>query len=113
MPWILIIVLIALVDSGHAVARNNGQYSGSPLHEWFENLRSARGVCCSDADGVFLEEPNWMVQDGRYRVRLSGIWVSVPDDALVAGPNRVGRAMVWVYEGYPRAIRCFMPGAQV
>jgi len=47
-----------------------------------------------------------------YDLEQNGEWVDVPDEAVVKGPNRDGRALVWpMYEdGHPRA-RCFMPGS--
>jgi hypothetical protein len=48
--------------------------------------------------------------DGHYRVRIDGEWVDVLNEAVVFGPNRAGRTMVWPYylDGHPKA-RCFMP----
>jgi hypothetical protein len=97
------------------------RYRNSPLHEWFENLASGKGLCCSYADGYAIEDADWEAADGRYRVRLPKnanskemIWVDVPDDAVIKVPNKAGRTMVWpVYNDlYPDiSIRCFMPGS--
>jgi hypothetical protein len=97
-------------------ARDDGRYAQSPLKPWFDSLRSARGPCCSDADGSAVSDVDWESDRGHYRVRLEGIWIEVPDDAVITEPNRYGRAMVWpmagrngmIVEGI--AIRCFMPG---
>ncbi len=98
--------------SSPAQARDDGRYAGSPLKPWFDQLKSPRGRCCSDADGRALSDPDWEMAGGHYRVRLEGEWVDVPDDALVDEPNRYGQAMVWPYhaDGKPM-ILCFMPGA--
>jgi hypothetical protein len=47
-----------------------------------------------------------------YRLRIDGEWVDVPNEAVVDGPNRAGRTMVWPYylNGHPKA-RCFMSGS--
>lgn len=97
-----------------ASARDRGQYANtSPeLKAWFDSLRSGRGPCCSDADGSAVSDVDWESKDGQYRVRIEGQWVTVPDDAVITTPNRVGRTMVWpIYlEGRP-VVRCFMPGS--
>jgi hypothetical protein len=94
-------------------AHDDGQYANSPLKPWFDQLASGKGLCCSFADGVKVEDVDWDTQDGRYRVRLHGQWVVVPEAALVTEPNRFGPAVVWPYEDAAGAtqIRCFMPGA--
>ncbi|MBT1516934.1 hypothetical protein KIP88_41810 [Bradyrhizobium sp. SRL28] len=99
----------------------DGRYRNSPLHEWFENLASGKGLCCSYADGHAVEDADWESKAGHFRVRLPKsanskemVWVDVPDDAVIKVPNKVGRTMVWpVYnELYPDiSIRCFMPGS--
>jgi hypothetical protein len=68
---------------------------------------------CSFADGVSVEDVDWDSQDGRYRVRVQGQWIVVPDAALVTEPNRFGPAVVWPFldgNGVMQ-IRCFLPGA--
>ncbi len=101
-----------------ATARDlDGRYANSPLKAWFESLRSAKGPCCSDADGTALSDIDWEMQDGRYRVRIEGLWWDVPEDAVVAGPNRAGRTMVWpvYYRQLDKVlrieVRCFLPGS--
>jgi hypothetical protein len=96
-----------------ASAYDDGRFANSPLKSWFDQLKSGNGLCCSFADGVTVEDVDWDVHDGHYRVRLYGAWVPVPDNAVVTEPNRYGRAVVWPYQdasGVTR-IRCFMPGA--
>ena len=60
-------------------ARDDGRYANSPLHAWFDQLASGKGLCCSFADGVSIQEVDWDTQDGRYRVRLHGEWIYVPE----------------------------------
>jgi hypothetical protein len=97
---------------GHA--RDDGRYAGGnpELKTWFDSLHSGKGPCCSDADGTALSDVDWEAKGGHYRVRLDGIWVDVPDDAVITVPNRVGRTMVWpMYKDGMPTPRCFMPGS--
>jgi hypothetical protein len=93
-------------------ARDNGQFTNSPLKGWFDRLASGKGLCCSFADGVSVQDVDWDTQGGSYRVRLDGQWVSVPDAAVVSEPNKFGPAVVWPYQDTEGAtqIRCFLPG---
>jgi len=95
------------------LARDDGRFANSPLKPWFDRLASGKGLCCSFADGVKVENVDWDTQNGRYRVRLNGQWIVVPDAAVVTEPNRFGPAVVWPYQDMNGAtqIRCFMPGA--
>jgi hypothetical protein len=96
-----------------ALARDDGRYAHSPLKAWFDQLASGKGLCCSFADGVSMQDVDWDMQDGHYRVRLDGRWLEVPDTALVTEPNRFGPAVVWPYQDVDGVtqIRCFLPGA--
>jgi hypothetical protein len=111
------VVVFLLLASIAAYAHDDGHYAGSPLKAWFDHLASGKGLCCSFADGVSIEDVDWDTQrDGdhvRYRVRLNGQWIIVPDSALVTEPNRFGPAVVWPYQDSDGAtqIRCFLPGA--
>lgn len=106
------LALALVICATAAAARDDGRYAHSPLKPWFDQLRSAKGLCCSDADGFAVSDPDWESRGGRYRVRLNGEWIDVPDDAVITEPNRAGRTMVWpvpIVGGV--GIRCFMPGA--
>jgi hypothetical protein len=82
------------------------------LNAWFDKLASSKGLCCSFADGLVVADPDWETKDGHYRVRLNDVWWDVPDDAVIAEPNRAGRTMVWPITGsLGTSIRCFMPGS--
>jgi len=95
-----------------AFGRDDGRYANSPLKPWFESLESEFGQCCTNADGYIVSDPDWESDRGHYRVRIDGEWVSVPDEAVITEPNRIGRAMVWPIRGYQGiSIRCFMPGS--
>jgi hypothetical protein len=75
-------------------ARDDGRFANSPLKPWFDRLASGKGLCCSFADGFSVQDVDWDTQDGQYRVRIYGQWFVVPDDAVVAEPNRLGPAVV-------------------
>lgn len=106
----LIFYLGALVPGQ---ARDDGRYANEPLHAWFDQLASGKGLCCSFADGFSIQDVDWDTQNGGYRVRLYGEWIVVPDNAVVTGPNKFGQAVVWPYMDSNGAtqIRCFLPGA--
>jgi hypothetical protein len=114
MYWKIVLPILLLVAP--AMAHDDGRYAGSPLHEWFDSLKSRKGPCCSDADGTAVVDADWESHGGHYRVRIEGNWYDVPDDAIINEPNRDGRTIVWpmhVWEGEKLtiAIRCFMPGS--
>jgi hypothetical protein len=104
--------ILVSVSIGAVQARDDGRYRQSPLKPWFDSLRSGKGLCCSDADGFAVSDPDWESKSGHYRVRIDNEWVDVPDDAVITEPNRVGRTMVWPVKGaLGISIRCFMPGS--
>jgi len=101
----------------------DGRYANSPLKPWFDQLKSRNGACCSDADGYVVEDANWEMKSGHYRVRVPEdpdskilVWIDVPDSSVITEHSKAGRTMVWpVYasldERYHVWIRCFMPGS--
>jgi len=108
----LALYLTTLVSS-QPNARDDGRFANSPLKPWFDRLASGKGLCCSFADGVSVQDVDWDTQEDHYRVRIHGEWFVVPDDAVVTEPNRFGPAVVWPYnDRYGNTqIRCFIPGA--
>jgi hypothetical protein len=90
------------------------------LDGWYEKLESGKGPCCDGSDSTHVEPSDWETQNkprSHYKVRLDGVWADVPDEAVVTGPNRDGRTLVWYYDswtghsGIPgKVIKCFMPG---
>jgi len=108
-PMLFATGLLALPALG-AVRAHDHQHP--ELNGWYESLHSGKGPCCDGSDAQRVDDADWDTKDGHYRVRLEGEWVDVPDEAVVAGPNRAGRTMVWPYylDGHPRP-RCFMPGS--
>ena len=111
--FLVLTLCTGLFVPNHSFARDDGRFTDTPLRQWFDQLASARGLCCSFADGVSIQDVDWDTRDGRYRVRLHGQWFVVPDAALVKEPNRYGPAVVWPYLDANGAtqIRCFLPGA--
>jgi hypothetical protein len=103
------IVLVPKTLSAH----DDGRFANSQLKGWFDKLASGKGLCCSFADGVSVQDVDWDTQNGSYRVRLNGQWVVVPDVAVVTEPNKFGPAVVWPYKDIDGAtqIRCFIPGS--
>ena len=117
------LTLAALLLASSALARDvDGRYAGSPLKPWFDQLKSGKGLCCSDADGTALSDVDWegfsdaSKPNVHYRVRIDSDWWDVPDEAVITEPNRAGRTMVWpVYlrgatQEFLVEIRCFLPG---
>ena len=80
--------------SNQLVARDDSRFADSPLKPWFDRLASGKGLCCSFADGVAVQDVDWDTQDGHYRVRIYGQWIVVPDAAVVTEPNRFGPTVV-------------------
>jgi hypothetical protein len=111
--WAVLALCMIVFVPTQLSARDDGRFANSPLKQWFDRLASGKGLCCSFADGVSVEDVDWDTQGGRYRVRLNGQWLQVPDAALVTEPNRFGPAVVWPYQDTEGAtqIRCFLPGA--
>jgi hypothetical protein len=107
------VLYLTTLVSNQLNARDDGRFANSPLKPWFDRLASGKGLCCSFADGFSVQDVDWDTQDGHYRVRIYGQWFVVPDDAVVAEPNRFGPAVVWPYnDRYGNTqIRCFMAGA--
>jgi hypothetical protein len=93
------------------------------LHDWFEKLASGKGLCCSFADGVVIEDVDWGTEairgvEGKtsivYWVLVDGQRLVVPPEAVVTEPNRYGPAVVWPYRDSNGrlTVRCFMPGIE-
>jgi hypothetical protein len=110
---VVALCMIVFVSSDTSARDTDGKYANSPLKSWFDQLASGKGLCCSFADGVSVQDVDWDTLNGRYRVRLHGEWVLVPESAVVTEPNKFGPAVVWPYMDTDGAtqIRCFMPGA--
>ena len=90
LPLAVSVVCVLVLASPNAAvhARDDGRYANSPLKTWFDQLRSGKGPCCSDADGTAVSDVDWETHDGHYRVRLDNQWIDVPDDAVIAEQGR-------------------------
>jgi hypothetical protein len=110
--WLATLIVFAVMPPtstiGHLRAHD---YQKPELNSWYESLHSGKGPCYDGSDAKRVDDVDWETKDDHYRVRIDGEWVDVPNDAVVDGPNRAGRTMVWPYylNGHPKA-RCFMPG---
>lgn len=110
---VVALCMMAFAPTNVSARDPDGRYANEPLHAWFDQLASGKGLCCSFADGFSIQDVDWDTRDGRYRVRIHGEWIVVPDAAVVTEPNRFGPAVVWPYKDTEGAtqIRCFLPGA--
>jgi hypothetical protein len=112
--------LALLLAAGVILVRDsNAKWAGDSLEPWFQSLQNKVGIyCCAKADGYPLEDGEWDIKENNYRVFIQGRWVVVPDDAVLSGPNKFGKAIVW-FRNYPGRvtpdirIQCFIPGSGV
>jgi hypothetical protein len=66
------------------------RYTNDPLKQWFDNLTSSNGKCCSFADGFSVSDFDCDTEDGHYRVLLHGEWFNVPNSSVaLATPAKV------------------------
>lgn len=75
------------------LAHDDGRFANSPLKAWFDRLASGKGLCCSFADGVSVQDVDWDTQNGRYRVRLTGNGSRFPMPRW--SPNRIASGRLW------------------
>lgn len=112
----ILISVILVIFVSQSSARDRGQFGNSSpeRREWFKNLKSEKGSCCADADGTALTDAEWKSENGHYSVFIDNQWITVPDDAVLKGPNMDGRTIVWPIRGYLGiSIRCFIPGTMI
>jgi hypothetical protein len=60
--WMVVAVVVFLAIAGLAFAaqaHDDGRYADSPLKGWFNSLHSGKGPCCSDSDGMTVDDPDW------------------------------------------------------
>lgn len=108
-----LLLLLALLASPTA-ARDFGQYDKVPAEtrQWFRGLTNQLGeVCCDEADGRRVDDPDWGVNGKGYWVAVNGHPQDVPPELIVRGQNRMGYAVAWFYPPSAPKLRCFMPGA--
>ena len=95
-----------------------GKWAGDPLQPWFQSLQGKNGLyCCARADGHPLDDGEWDIKNNKYRVFIQSEWIVVPDDAVISGPNKFGKAIVWFRDPWgvnpSTQIQCFIPGSGV
>ena len=110
-PLVASALALCLTAAREGYARDNGRYAQSPLKPWFDSLKSRKRPCCSDADG---EETEYEMRGDNYWAPIEGVWQPVPSEAVITEPNKVGRAMKWIYlENGEKRFRCFLPAGGV
>ncbi len=115
---ICVIIAFAATSEGRA---GNGRYANvaKGISGWVELLTDTNGIgCCATADGLRPQSIDWDIVANRYRVKVGGRWIGVPDSAVVKGPNRLGYAVAWLEYDWDidtgemtMLVRCFLPGA--
>ena len=55
--WILVVGLFGLMALPAPGRDLDGRYKNSPLHDWFENLASGKGRCCSEPTATSSKRP--------------------------------------------------------
>jgi hypothetical protein len=113
-------LMFCAVSATAAAAMDRGQFKDVPpaIREWFENMRSPKGIaCCSYADG---HRTGYDIRQGQYWVPIDGEWYPVPAEAVIKTENPVGEAIVWylpVQGDFRRneqyRIICFVPSGDV
>lgn len=109
------VLLLALIAFGCTLRHARAHDRERPeLDGWYRSLHAIDGAwCCDGSDANHLADVDWESHDGHYRVRVDGVWWDVAPGSVVNGPNRDGRAMVWMNGGYQGhiGVRCFAPGS--
>jgi hypothetical protein len=113
MRLVFLAMSMALAPTAYAVDR--GQFADVPEHirNWFKSVVSPTGVpCCDISDGHRTE---YDVRGGAYWVPIDGVWMQVPDRAIIRDRgNPVGEAVVWyIRRGDGVIISCFVPADAV
>jgi len=125
-----IALVLALLSTTPTTARDVfqefAQYSDEQ-RDWLRTQKSPKNAnipCCNESDGTKAEED---IRDGHYWVSFEACYfpgnyapavcsikgpMMVPDEAVIKGPNMIGRAVVWYsWENRAVRIRCYVPGA--
>lgn len=128
----ILLVLIAWAWAANATPADGGH---GIYHEWFakqmvpnENLGTPNQVsCCAESDGHILEDDDWKISGGEYRVRtgknddgserwtvFSNTGVGKPGNTILDyNNNPTGKPVAWWthLQGVP-VPRCFAPGTE-
>lgn len=118
------LAILLLLTTPALAAPPPGTDLNSPLHHWFHDQHSIKGLwCCDVSDGHILSDEDWRMKlipagesDSGYEVRINNEWVPVPQSAMRdpnGGPNPTGHAIAWyLVNEYGATIYCFAPGWQ-
>jgi hypothetical protein len=110
--WLALAVVVACAP---AMAHDSSQWAATPQAErnWFLQQKSPKtGLsCCNQSD---FEQVDEEIREGRYWIasnQTRGIWLLVPPEVVIRGPNLHGRAVAWFRfpNGNPE-VYCFAPG---
>jgi len=86
----------------------------APHHDWVRKLQANGRLCCDWSDTRPVQV---RTQGGRYQVRFRldqvfgapvGVWLDVPDDAVIRTANPIGVAIASYYAG---RVQCFVPAS--
>lgn len=107
-----LVALAVLLSAAGSQAGDDGRYRNvrPDIEAWIESLTDKQGIpCCATADGGVPDA--WEMGPHRYRVKIHGEWLDVPDAAVIRTTNRLGHAIVWIdSDGETMGVRCFLPG---
>jgi hypothetical protein len=115
---LMIAFLLSVAAGADTSARDYGQYRDvdPAIKEWVQQLTDKNGQgCCATADG-HQAEYEWDTDGNNYKVRIEGEWYTVPPEAVIEEPNKLGHATVWYWWDWSidgkktHHIRCFLPG---
>ena len=94
----------------------NAHHSNPEWGEWMAKQQNMIGTsCCDGTDAYVLEQDEWKIENGIYKVSIEGKWYDIRPHVkvnLIHGPNPTGKAVVWYSKVYPDGIPiyCFTPG---
>lgn len=111
IAYVTFIAAFLVVSLRSSASRDDGRYAQSPHKKWFESLQNKNGAnCCDGSDGKRLEDAEWGTDTEGYWVIIDRQRITVPDESVIIGRNRVGVAVVWPYiENGQTKVRCFIP----
>ena len=104
-PTLAVVALcMSVFVASNVSARDDGRYAKSRSMRGSISSPAAK-ACVVRSPTASAQDVDWDTQDGRYRVRLHGEWIVVPEAAVVTEPNRFGPAVVWPYKDADGATR--------
>lgn len=105
---LILLVMALMIHPAFPHDHNNPE-----RNDYLKSLYAKGGAwCCNGDDVTYLDGSDWETKGNRYRVRIDGEWLDVPDSAVIEAPNKLGTALVWIGKGYSGiSVRCFAPGS--